>query len=222
MDFDAVWRAVAGLAALATMLAVGVGETRSAQEFPEPRPSLIYRPAVRPGLGLICGVAASAGFVPFAGLYADGLGLSQWSSVLFLYGAVVVGGRVVLAKAVDRWPGLLVAGVALGVSAAGLLVVAVVPSIAGVVAGAVLLAVCVVLLTPAIFAAIFSRVEPARRGVAAATASVFIDLGLSLGPMLIGIVVRQFGFAVGFSAAGAVAPAGAMIVLGPRSSARVA
>lgn len=74
----------------------------------------------------------------------------------------------------------------------------------------------------AIFAAIFSRVEPARRGAAAATASVFIDLALSLGPMVMGVVVRQFGFPAGFTAGGIVAVAGAMIVLLPQAPARVA
>ena len=100
--------------------------------------------------------------------------------------------------------------------------VAATPAIAGVMAGAVLLAIGVALLTPAIFAAIFSRVEPARRGAAAATASVFIDLALSLGPMVMGVVVRQFGFPAGFTAAGIIAVAGAMIVLLPQAPARVA
>jgi len=63
-------------------------------------------------------------------------------------------------------------------------------------------------------------VEPARRGSAAATASVFIDLALSLGPMLMGGVVRLFGYPAGFGAGAAIALAGAMLVLGPRASAR--
>lgn len=184
--FGAVWIAAAISAGLASLLAVGVGETRSAQSVPGERPPLIYRPAVRPGFALFCGVAASAGFLAFAGLHADGLGLEQWSSVLFGYGAVIVDTRISLAKAIDRWPASIVAGA---------------PTAAGVIACAVVLAIGVALLTPAIFAAIFSRVEPARRGAAAATASVFIDLGLSLGPVLMGIVVRQFGFPVGFGAA---------------------
>ncbi len=220
--FGAVWIAAGISAGLASLLAVGVGETRLAQSVPGGRPPLIYGPAVRPGLALFCGVAASAGFMAFAGLHADGLGLEQWSSVLFAYGVVIVATRISLAKVIDRWPAPIVAGASLGVCAGGLIVIAGAPTAAGVIAGAVVLAIGVALLTPAIFAAIFARVEPARRGAAAATASVFIDLGLSLGPVLMGIVVRQFGFPVGFGAAAALTLAGAMIVLGPRSSAKAA
>ena len=49
-----------------------------------------------------------------------------------------------------------------------------------------------------------------------------VGLGLSLGPLLMGIVVREFGFPVGFGAAATLTLAGAMIVLGPRSSAKAA
>jgi MFS family permease len=83
------------------------------------------------------------------------------------------------------------------------------------VAGAVLLGAGVALLTPAIFAAIFGRVEPTRRGAAAATASIFIDLGLSVGPIALGVVIRQFGFLVGFGACAVIALVGALIVLWP-------
>jgi MFS family permease len=220
--FGAVWIAAAISAGLAALLAVGVGETRPTFVPTDERPPLIYRPAVRPGLALFCGVAAAAGFLAFAGLHANALGLSQWSSVALVYGVVVVGCRIALAKLIDRWPPLIVAGSALALCAVGLIVVAATPAIAGVMAGAVLLAIGVALLTPAIFAAIFARVEPARRGAAAATASVFIDLALSLGPMVMGVVVRQFGFPAGFTAAGIIAVAGAMIVLLPQAPARVA
>lgn len=96
-----------------------------------------------------------------------------------------------------------------------MVLVAAVPIIVGVVAGAVVLGLGVALLTPAIFAAIFARVEPARRGGAAATASIFIDLGLSIGPIMMGLVVRQLGFTIGFAAGAAIALVGALVVLRP-------
>ncbi len=220
--FRAVWPAVALCAGVAALLALGVGETNSAPATPGGRQPLIHRPAVRPGLALFCGVAASAGFLAFAGLHADALGLRQWSSVLLAYGAVIVVVRIAFARAIDHWPGRVVAIAALGLSATGLIVVSVAATIPGVIAGAVVVAVGAALLTPAIFALIFSGVEPSRRGAAAATASVFIDLGLSLGPILVGIMVRQAGFAAGFGAAAVLAVAGAGIAATARTVARPA
>ena len=73
-------------------------------------------------------------------------------------------------------------------------------------------AVGVAFLTPAVFAAVFSRVDPAERGSAAATLSIFIDLGLGGGPMAVGLVASVFGTAVGLAVAGAVALAAAVAV----------
>jgi MFS family permease len=84
---------------------------------------------------------------------------------------------------------------------------------------AALTGVGVAFLTPSVFVAIFSVVPPARRGAAAATTSIFIDLGFGGGPLLAGLVVAGADIPAGFTVAALAVLAAAAIsfvVLGAR------
>jgi MFS family permease len=129
-----------------------------------------------------------------------------------LFGTVVVACRVLFATLADRVPPLRLAAAALGASGAGLVLTAVVPTAEGVFLGAAVLAVGSAFLTPAVFAAVFSQVPASQRGSAAGTASVFIDLGLSGGPVLLGLVAAAGGFPAAFLAGAALAAAGAVVL----------
>jgi MFS family permease len=80
----------------------------------------------------------------------------------------------------------------------GLLVIAAVPSPAGLAAGTVITGVGAALFTPAVFALVFAQVAPAERGSAAATMSVFLDLGLGGGPVLLGLFAAATSLSGGF------------------------
>jgi predicted MFS family arabinose efflux permease len=56
--------------------------------------------------------------------------------------------------------------------------------------GTAVLAVGVTFSTPAFFSAIFATAKPSERGAASGTASLFIDLGLGGGPIMLGIVAQ--------------------------------
>lgn len=222
--FDAVWWGIAALMALALTLATRVPETAPAPA-PAPAPALataaedsprrgplLHPAAIVPGIALFTGVAASAAFMAFGGRHADSVGLAAWSSALLVYGAVVVGMRIVFATLPDRRPPLPLAAAALGVSAVGLAVLGAVQSPAGVLVGAALIGLGTAFLTPAIFAAVFASVPPTERGAASGTVTVFIDLALSLGPAVLGFVAARFGVPAGF-AIGAVLPVGGAALL---------
>lgn len=232
--FDAVWWGIAALMALALALATRVPETAPAPADPAPAPGLatpadnaprrgplLHPAAVVPGIALFTGVAASAAFTAFGGRHADSVGMAAWSSVLLVYGAVVVGARIAFATLPDRRPPLPLAAAALGVSAVGLVVLGAVQSPAGVLVGAALIGLGTAFLTPAIFAAVFASVPPTERGAASGTVTVFIDLALSLGPAVLGFVAARFGVPAGF-AIGAVLPVGgaALLVVAARRPAR--
>jgi MFS family permease len=85
------------------------------------------------------------------------------------------------------------------------------------VAGAAVLGVGVAFLTPAIFAAIFSVVPPHERGAAAGTATVFIDVGLGSGPLLLGLIAAGSGIPVAFASAAAVTVAAVPVLLASTS-----
>jgi predicted MFS family arabinose efflux permease len=189
------------LAAGATLLAIRVPETRSAAAPDEAATPLVHPAALLPGIGLLVAVGALGGFFAFAVIHARAIGLEAWSGVLVVFGLTVVVCRTVFATLPDRVPPLRLASVALLVIAAGLLTVSLAAHPAGLLVGAVVLAVGVAFVTPAVFAAVFATVPANERGSAAATVSVFIDLGLGVGPMLLGLVAAGAGIPAAFAVA---------------------
>ena len=207
--FPVVWAGITLVLLLATALATRVPETHApAATGRLPAAPLIHRVAVLPGLGLFAGVAGVAGFLAFAPLRSTELGVHLWSVTLALFGIVVVICRLVFATLPDRVPPLRLAAASLGAAAVGLVVTATVPAAWGLLLGATVLGVGAAFLTPAVFAAIFSRVPESQRGSAAGTASVFIDLGFSGGPVVFGLVAAAAGGIPGAFVAGAVLAAG--------------
>jgi MFS family permease len=218
--FPLAWIGASLLLVVAAVLASRVPETLQTGVAPGPQPPLIHPAALVPGLGLFTGVAAVSGFLAFASLHAAHLGLDLWSTVLALFGVVVVGCRILFAQLPDRVAPLRLAAAALATSGVGLVIAAALPSAWGLFLGATALGVGSAFLTPAVFAAIFSRVPSAQHGSAAGTASVFIDLGFSGGPILVGLVAAAVGIPAAFLAAAALTAAGmALLALGPASGA---
>lgn len=205
--FPTAWAGIALLLVLATALALRVPETHVPATGPLPAGPLINRGALVPGLGLFTGVAPVAGFLAFASLRSTELGLHLWSVTLGVFGIVVVTCRVVFAKLPDRVRPMRLAAVSLGAAAVGLLVAASVTEEWGLFLGAAVLAVGTAFLTPALFAVVFRSVPESQRGSAAGTASVFIDLGFSGGPVVFGLVAAGSGIPGAF-VAGAVLAAG--------------
>ncbi len=202
--YRAAWLGAAGLATVAVVMALRVPETRSPSAGREPTP-LVHRGTLRPGLVLLIGVACMSGFLAFAVLRAREVGLDAWSLVLLVFGAVVIGCRVLFRTLPDRAPALALAAASLAALGTGLLIMAVLPHPTGLLLGTAVSAVGVAFLTPAIFAMVFARVDPGERGSAAASLSIFIDVGLGGGPMLLGLVAARSGTSVGFAVAGGAA-----------------
>jgi len=210
--YTAVWTGTGLLLGVAALLVARVPETGEPTTAPA-RPAPLFHPAaLMPGLALFTGIAAGSGFLAFASLHAARLGLDLWSVVLGLYGVVVVACRLLFATLPDRVQPLRLAAAALAASGVGLVITGAVPEVWSLLVGAMVLAVGSAFLTPAVFAAIFGHVLPSERGSAAGTASVFIDLGLSGGPVLLGLVVAAAGIPVAFLCAAALPAAGAALL----------
>src|SRR3954467_12117802 len=134
--FPLAWIGASLLLVVAAVFAGRVPETLQAGLAPGPSPPIIYRAALVPGLGLFTGVAAVSGFLAFASLHAAHLGLDLWSTVLGVFGVVVVGCRILFAKLPDRVPAMRLAAAALATSGVGLVITAAVPSARGLFVGA--------------------------------------------------------------------------------------
>jgi predicted MFS family arabinose efflux permease len=195
------------------VMATRVPESLPAGEEDRPPPPLVQRAALAPGLGLFCGVAAMSAFLAFAALQAKAVRLEPLSIGLLVFGAVVVGCRLAFAGLPDRVAPLRLSAAALVTAAAGLLVLGGVRTSWGLLLGAVVLGAGTAFLTPAVFAAVFSAVPAAERGSAAATTSIFIDLGLSSGPMVLGTVAASTSIPTAFLLVAPVPVAGALVLL---------
>jgi MFS family permease len=212
--FSAAWVGGAVLALLATLLILRVPETgQPAPNDAGPAP-LIHRAVIRPGLALFAGVAAAAGFLALAGLRATEIDFRAWSAVPLVYGAIVISCRIAFARVPDRLPPLRLGAGSLVAYTTGLVLLAWVPGAAGMLVGAAVLGIGAAFLTPAIFAAIFRIVPAHERGAGAGTATIFIDLGLGGGPLLLGILAAEVGIPLAFGAAALLTAAAIPLLLG--------
>jgi predicted MFS family arabinose efflux permease len=193
-----------------------IPETGQRKPKESPAASLIHRAAVRPGVALFTGVAATSGFLALVGLRATEIGLSTWSLLPLAYGSVVVACRMIFAKVPDRLPPLELGAASLALGTVGLAILAAASGPAGLLGGSVVLALGITFLTPAIFTAVFSLVPADERGAAAGTATIFIDLGIGAGPLTLGFVAAAAGIPLAFAVGGIITAAGAALLLLPR------
>ena len=210
LGYTAAWNGAAVLLVLAATIVQTMDETRGPRPVAEERAPLIHRRSIPPALGFLASVVAMGGFLAFASLHAETVGVTPASAPIALYGLVVVVCRIVFAKLPDRLPALPLGAAALVAIAAGLAVLALWPTPLGTLAGAALMALGVTFSTPAFFSAIFATASPSERGAASGTASVALDLGLGGGPILLGLVAGSAGIPVAFVVAAGVALTGAL------------
>jgi predicted MFS family arabinose efflux permease len=223
LSFTAAWYGAGALSLLAAVIVLGIGETRSTVPDDEPHGLILWK-AVPPALGFLTSIVAMGGFLAFAALRADGVGLASTSLPLFVYGIVVVVCRIVFAKVPDRLPSLVLGSAALAAIATGMTVIALWASAAGMVVGAASMALGITFSTPAFFRAIFATAGPSERGAASGVFSACIDLGVGGGPILLGLVAQAAGIPWAFAIAAGVALVGGLWTISlprllPRSAA---
>jgi predicted MFS family arabinose efflux permease len=206
--FSAAWFGAAALSLIAVVVAAGIKDVRSRSASTDPPARLILWKAVPPALGFFASVVAMGAFFAFGSLQANAVGLTPVSTPLFVYGVVVVAGRLLLARVLDRFPALLLGAIALAIIGAGVMIMALWSTPIGMVLGAAVFGFGVTLSTPAFFSAIFATAQPNERGAASGTASVFLDLAVGGGPILLGLAAQAAGIPFAFGVAAAVALAG--------------
>ena len=207
--YDAAWFGALSLNLLAIVLALRIGEPehdRSAGGHGR----LLHLPAIPASLGFFASLAAMGGFLAFASLHSEAIGMANTSLALLTYGLVVVTCRIAFARVPDRLPSLPLGAASLLAIAVGLALMAAWQEPAGLLVGVVVLALGVTFSTPAFFTAIFATARPAERGAAAGTASAFMDLGLGFGPIALGLVARDAGIPWALAVGAAVALVGAL------------
>jgi predicted MFS family arabinose efflux permease len=198
--FRAAWLGVTGLGLVAALLALKVPVMRRDTAAEEPSP-LLPRQLIAPGLAFLAGLLGAAGFLAFAALHARGIGMDGAAWVLFGYGAMVIGCRLLFARLADRFPAPALSSWALVWCSAGLATVGVVRTSVGLFVGAALVAFGITFLTPAFYREMMAALPPAQHGAAAATFSIAVDLGLGGGPIAFGLIAELGGIPAAFTAA---------------------
>jgi MFS family permease len=213
--YPAAWVGAAGCVGVAALLASGIPETRGHVEPPEVPPPLLH-PAVRgPGVAMALGLMAMSAFMPFSVLLAREAGVAWASAGLLVFGSTVVVCRLAFATLPDRVPAAPLAAAGLTASGVGMLLLGTWPSTPGLVAGSFVCGLGSAFLTPAVFALVFGSVPAAERGAAAGGLSMFVDLGLTGGPLALGGLAAVTGLGPAFALTGLLPLMGAM-VLRPR------
>ena len=216
-DYAAVWIGAAVLSAAGAALALLVPETRPVRAAPGPgeerRRAPWFHPAgVLPGIIVLCATWGMAGFIPFLPLYASDLGAGGSGPALAVYGGVIVVVRLAGARLPDRvGPGRL-AAVALAITAAGLILLGILPQYAGMLVATAVFAVGIALAIPAILALAIQRAPAEERGSVVGTTSVFLDLAFGIAPVVLTPLADVAGYGAAFVASGLVAAAGVAIL----------
>lgn len=212
--FAGVWIASAVVAGIAAVVALAVPETRPADEPGRVASGRLLHPAgILPGLILMTGVWGMGGYFTLMPPYVVGpLGLDGARLFLLTFGGTVIVARLLGARLPDRLGARRLSGSALLITAAGLGLMGVLPTVSGLLAGTLLLGLGVAFTTPALASLTVSRAPANERGAALGTFSAFIDLAFGAGPIAMGAVAASSTTPIAFLSAAGVALVGAAIL----------
>ena len=211
--YDPVWVLASVSALVATALAVAVPDTRPEGAGGGHHRRAVHPAGLMPGTVLATSVWGLAGFNTFVPLYALQLGLSGSRFVFVLYSAIVLSFRSLGARIPDRLGIRRTAGSALAASGAGLALIAVWGSAAGLFAGAALFAVGQALTFPALMSLAVSSARPQERGAVVGTFTAFFDLAFGLGAVSLGLIASILGYRGTFATAAVIAAIGMLLLL---------
>ncbi len=202
---DTAWVLAGGLAIVAASTGI-VAPGAPAEPPPKPeRRVLLHRAALRPGAVLFLGLLGYTGFLAFAALHAEEVGIANTGTVFTVFALVIIFLRIFAAKLPDQLGPIRTSRISLSCGAIGLAVLAVWTEPVGVYVGAAILAVAQSFLFPALFALVVDDAPDAERSHAISTLSMFFDLAFGLGGPVIGLVSDTFDRSTAFAVSAGIA-----------------
>ncbi len=212
-----VWLAASAACGLAVLLALRTPRGPTLVTDPEAdglgrRRRFLQPDAIGPGIVLALGVTGYAGFATFVPLYVDQVGLDEAGTVLGVYAVIVLVIRIAGARLPDRLGSIPAGTASLVLLATGLLTMAAWRSVVGLYAGTVVFSLGQSLLYPSLFPLVVARAPERERSHAVATFTLFFDIAMGLGAVVLGVVVAVADERAAFAVAGLVC-AGAVVGL---------
>jgi MFS family permease len=202
---DWVWLIAGALAVSAALVGASApGPPAIKPPFPAFR-RLIHPAAIRPGLMLFSGLLGYTGFLAFAVLHGERMGMESPERIFVVFGAVIITLRLVAARLPDRLGPLMTTRISLSCGVAGLSLLFLWQEPTGAYIAAAVLAVAQTFLFPALFALVVDRAPDEERSQAIGSFSMFFDLAFGLGGPLIGAISGASNLGVGFLACAGIA-----------------
>ncbi len=177
------------------------------------RASLLPRSVLLPGVALALASAGYAGLAAFIVLHLKARGIGSGVVVLSCYSAVYAGTRLVIGRLPDQLgPRRVAVWSGIG-EAAGLLIIAVAPSLLVAVLGSLVMGAGFSLLHPSLALMVMNRTERSKQGAAIGAYTSFWDLGLGIWGPVTGVVATGFGYPAVFVVGAGCAAAAVGIAL---------
>ncbi len=187
--------------------------------------TLLHPAAVVPGIVFGIGSLGFIGFLAFAPLYADQLGLVAVAPVFLLCSGTIAAIRIAGARIPDRLGAVTAGSLALCLVVLGLLTLGAAGAPLGLYLGVLVLAAGTAIFAPAMALAAVQGVPAGERAQVMATFTLFLDLASAVGPAALGITAARAGFGTTFLVAAAAAGLAIVLLrrwLAPRLAARAA
>ena len=208
VSFQAVWLVSAGAGFLAAAIAILLPETRAEEDIGNVSVRLVHPAGLLPGAALATSVWGLSGFNAFVPLYALHLGMSGSRGAFVMYSVIVLSIRSIGRRIPDRLGPLRTARFSLGVTAAGMMIVGLWATAAGLFVGVAVFAVGQSLAFPALMTLAVEGAPASERGSVIGTFTAFFDLAFGLGAVSLGVVSELLGYSGLFVTAGLIALAG--------------
>jgi MFS family permease len=211
--FSSVWWLAAASGAVAMLLALRVSDARPERRAAgAPGARIIHPAAILPGLVLFCTVWGFAAFSSFVSLYALELGMSGSRFVFFTYSFTVLLIRLFGARIPDLLGSRRAATIATSTVAAGMAIMSVWRSPAGLYVGAFVFGIGQAFAFPALMTLAVRGAPASERGAVVGTYSAFVDLAFGIGALSLGPVAHGLGYPETFAVSSFVAAAGLILL----------
>ncbi|MGH9116641.1 MAG: MFS transporter [Acidimicrobiales bacterium] len=219
-----VWLVSAVFCLLAAVLAIGIPSGLGGAEAGAPDGSLehtaggsfwrryLHPAAIRPGFVLALATTGFAAFAAFLPLYVDQVGLATSGTVFAVYSVLVLAVRILGGRLPDRLGPIRASTIALVLQAVGFVVLAAVPSVAGLYAGTVVYALGVALHFPSLMRLVVDAAPERERSHAVATFTLFFDVAQGVGAAVLGVLVALSGERAAFAASAVLAVVAVVIL----------
>jgi MFS family permease len=196
-------------------VALGFFTKEVPREAAPPRKGPLWHPAaLRPGAVLFLGLMPLSAFTPLLPLYTDSTVDVSAGLVFLVYGVVILAVRVLGARIPDNIGARRTGALALVFAGAGMLLIAGVPTVAGLLIGTVIFAFGMSLMYPALLLLALVGIPDSERASVVGTFSSFFDLSSGFGAIIAGAIAEFTGYRGAFLVAGVTALAGLIVLRG--------